>query len=78
MKAMAAIADAVSAGEITLGEASEMVKLVEGFVRSFEVYDLNARVRILEAERSNFKEALKEDLSASQERQHDAAAKTSH
>jgi 5-methyltetrahydropteroyltriglutamate--homocysteine methyltransferase len=32
VKAMAAIAEAVSAGEITLGEASEMVKVVEGFL----------------------------------------------
>jgi len=78
VKAMAAIAEAVSAGNITLGEASEMVKVVEGFIRAIEVNDLDVRLKILEAERPNLKEALAADLAAAKDLENDATNETSH
>ena len=56
VKAMAAIAEAVSSGKITLGEASEMVKVVEGFIRAIEVYDFDVRLKMLEAKSSRLDE----------------------
>jgi hypothetical protein len=47
--AMAAIASAVAEGEITLGEAAEMAKLVEGFIRALEINEFDQRLRFLEA-----------------------------
>ncbi len=47
--AMAAIASAVADGEITLGEAAEMAKLVEGFIRALEINEFEQRLRFLEA-----------------------------
>ena len=77
VKAMAAIAGAVSAGEITLGEASEMARLVESFVRALEVYDIDLRVKILEAERAEFKDKLTADISAYGASRHAEANKAS-
>ena len=45
---MAAVIAAVAAGEITPGEAAEVAKLVETFVRAFEMHELNERLRALE------------------------------
>jgi len=47
-KAMAAIANAVASAEITAGEASELAKLVEAFVRALEASELDQRLRALE------------------------------
>jgi hypothetical protein len=47
-RAMAAIAGAAAQGEITLSEATEMVKLVEAFVRALEVSDFEERIKMLE------------------------------
>ena len=77
VKAMAAIAEAVSAGNITLGEASEMVKVVEGFIRAIEVNDLDVRLKILEAQSSNLKEALAAELAATKDLENDEANETS-
>ena len=52
VKAMAAIAAAVSAGEITLSEAAAVSKLIDGFIRALEVHDIDQRLKFLEAERS--------------------------
>jgi hypothetical protein len=51
VKATAAIADAVASGELTPMEAGEMAKLVEGFTRAFEIYDIDKRLSQLETER---------------------------
>ena len=77
VKAMAAIAEAVSAGKVTLGEASEMVKLVEGFVKALEVYDFDLRLRILEANSSTLREELNKYLSATKNFEYDEANETS-
>lgn len=53
IKAAAAIAAAVAAGELTPIEAGEMAKLVEGFTRAFEIHDIDKRLSQLEAERGN-------------------------
>lgn len=47
--AMAAITAAVAAGEILLGEAAELAKLVETFVKAIEANELEQRLRALEA-----------------------------
>ncbi|WP_407166596.1 DUF5681 domain-containing protein [Bradyrhizobium sp. ORS 111] len=46
--AMASILVGVSAGQITPGEASEVAKLVEAFVKAVEIADLAARIDRLE------------------------------
>ncbi len=46
--AMAAITAAVAAGEITPGEAAELAKLVDTFVRATEVHEFDQRLRALE------------------------------
>ena len=46
--AMKAITEAVANGEIALGEASELGKLVESYVRTLEVTDFDQRLRALE------------------------------
>jgi Family of unknown function (DUF5681) len=63
VKGMAAIAEAAAAGEITLGEASEMAKLVQGFIKAIEIYDIDLRVKILEGERSKFSDKLTAEIS---------------
>src|ERR1051326_5136458 len=62
VKGMAAITEAAAAGEITLGEASEMARLVQGFIKAIEVYDLDVRVKALEAERPGFSNKLKAEI----------------
>jgi Family of unknown function (DUF5681) len=47
--AMAAIVDAVATGDLTASEAAELGKLVETFLRSLEVVELDQRLRALEA-----------------------------
>lgn len=46
--AVAAIAAATAAGEITPGEAAEFTKLVDTFVRAIEVYETARRLRSAE------------------------------
>ncbi|MGY3531451.1 DUF5681 domain-containing protein [Bradyrhizobium sp. USDA 4452] len=46
--AMASILVGVSAGQITPGEAGEVAKLVETFVKAVEIADLAARIERLE------------------------------
>ena len=45
---MAAIVEAVNAGEISPDEAAELSQLLEIFVNVFEVSDLERRLRVLE------------------------------
>jgi hypothetical protein len=52
VKAASAILDAVSAGQVTPGEAAELGKLVEAFARTLEVAELEGRSTRLE-ERTN-------------------------
>jgi hypothetical protein len=47
-KAMAALTDAVATAEITPGEAAELAKLVEAFVRALEASELDQRLRTIE------------------------------
>ena len=47
-KAMGAILEAVAAGDITPGEAGEVGKIVEGFVKTLEANEFEARLRALE------------------------------
>ena len=46
--AMAAITAAVASGEITPGEAAELSKLVEAYVKAIEASDFDQRLRALE------------------------------
>jgi hypothetical protein len=46
--AVAAITEAVSAGEIAPDEAAELTRLVEGFVKVVEISDMERRLRALE------------------------------
>lgn len=46
--AMAAITEAVASGDLTPGEAAELAKLVDGFVRAIEATDFEARLSALE------------------------------
>ena len=46
--AVAAITAAAAAGEITPGEAAELAKLVDTFVRAIEVHEFEQRLRELE------------------------------
>ena len=45
---MGAVLEAVAAGDITPGEASEVGKIVEEFVRTLEANEFEARLRALE------------------------------
>jgi hypothetical protein len=47
-QALAAITDAVAAAEITPGEAAELAKLVEAFVRALEATEFDERLRSIE------------------------------
>ena len=47
-QALAAITDAVAAAEITPGEAAELAKLVEAFVRALEATAFDERLRSIE------------------------------
>jgi hypothetical protein len=46
---MASITEAVAAGAITLGEAAELVKLVETFIKALETHEFEERLRLLES-----------------------------
>ena len=48
VKAVAAIAEAVAAGEITPGEAGELTRLVDVFTRTLEATEFEARLTALE------------------------------
>jgi hypothetical protein len=48
VKAFAALAEAVAVGELTPVEAAELAKLVEGFVKAFELHDIEQRLAKLE------------------------------
>jgi hypothetical protein len=48
VRASSAIAEAVAEGELTPSEAGELAKLIDGFTRAIEVYDLEARLTKLE------------------------------
>jgi Family of unknown function (DUF5681) len=47
-KASAALIDAVGRGDITPGEAGEMGKLIDSYIRSIEVHDFEQRLARLE------------------------------
>ena len=47
--AIAAVAEAAAAGELSLDEADQFAKLVESFVRVVEVSGMERRLRALEA-----------------------------
>jgi hypothetical protein len=47
-EAMASLTDAVAAAEITPGEAGELAKLVEAFVRALEASEFDQRLRSIE------------------------------
>ncbi len=49
VKATAALVEAVSLGDITPGEASELSKLVDGFTNALKAEDLQKRVEAIEA-----------------------------
>jgi hypothetical protein len=49
VKAMGAITQAVSEGELTPSEAGELMKLVESFIKAVEVHDIQRRLEKLEA-----------------------------
>jgi hypothetical protein len=48
VKANAALVEAVAEGELTPSEAAELAKLVEGFTRSVDLHDIQARLDKLE------------------------------
>jgi hypothetical protein len=47
-KAMAAITVAVACGELTPSEASELSRLVESYVKTIEITEIERRLRVLE------------------------------
>ncbi|MET0532531.1 MAG: DUF5681 domain-containing protein [Microvirga sp.] len=49
VKATAALAEAVAAGDITPGEAGELSKLVDGFTKAVELHEIQQRLDKLEA-----------------------------
>ena len=49
VKATAALVEAVSVGDITPGEASELSKLLDGFTNALKAEDLQKRVEAIEA-----------------------------
>jgi hypothetical protein len=54
--AMASIAEAVANGELAAGEAAELSKLVESFVKALEVTDFDKRLRLLEERDADMQE----------------------
>ena len=48
VKASAALVEAVAAGELTPSEAGELSKLMEGFTRTADLHDIQARLERLE------------------------------
>ncbi len=51
-QAMSAIIGATAAGEITPGEAADVARLLEGFVKLVETTELEKRITALESERN--------------------------
>jgi hypothetical protein len=51
--AMAALVTALANAEITAGEAAELAKMVEAFVRSLESREFDRRLRFLEARQTD-------------------------
>ena len=49
VKATAALVEAVSAGDITPGEAGDLSKLVDGFTKAVELHEIQQRLDKLEA-----------------------------
>jgi hypothetical protein len=49
VKATAALVEAVSVGDITPGEASDLSKLVDGFTKAVELHEIQQRLDRLEA-----------------------------
>ncbi|GEO18403.1 DUF5681 domain-containing protein [Microvirga aerophila] len=49
VKGSAALVDAVANGDITPGEAGELVKLIDGFTKAVELYEIQQRLDKLEA-----------------------------
>ena len=47
-KAMASLVESVAAGEVTPGEAVEVCKVVDTFIRTLEMTEPEARLRVLE------------------------------
>ena len=47
-KAIASLVESVAAGEVTPGEAVEVCKIVDTFIRALETTELEARLRTLE------------------------------
>lgn len=45
---MSAMLEAVGSGEVTPGEASEISKLIEGYVKTLEMTEFEARLKSLE------------------------------
>lgn len=50
-KASAALLEAVASGELTPSEAAEIARLLEMHTRAVEAFDLEERLRALEADR---------------------------
>jgi hypothetical protein len=46
---MASITAAVAAGEITPGEAAELSRLIEAYVKAIEASEFDQRLQVLEA-----------------------------
>jgi hypothetical protein len=46
--AMAAIAKAVACGELTPGEAAELARVIEAYVKAIETWEIERRLKILE------------------------------
>ncbi len=46
--AMAALSAGVAAGEVTPGEAAELSKLVEGYIKALEAGEFDQRLRVIE------------------------------
>jgi hypothetical protein len=55
LKANAALVEAVAHGELTPSEAAELAKLIEGFTRSVELHDIQARLDKLEQQQEGKK-----------------------
>ena len=47
-RALAAITEAASNGELTISEAGELARLVDSYVRAIEATELDSRLRALE------------------------------
>ena len=55
---MAATTAAVACGELTTAEAGELSRLVESYVKTFEVAVIERRLRVLEQEQTTMRREL--------------------